>query len=162
MRSRPIAIGGVTAALAVVIMCMGGLIPLSTFICPIFCMMVLQILKKYIGVRFAWVWYATVAILSVLLSPDKEAAFVFLFLGYYPVIRDWFKKHPILIAVKFFYFNGSVLVMYWLLIHILGMTKIHQEFQELGLLMTVVTLLLGNLTFFLVDRSLEKIQRKFN
>ena len=161
MRSRPVALGGVTAALAVVLMCMGGLIPLSTFICPLLCMILLQILMKHIGVKYAWVWYSAVAILSVLLSPDKEAAFVFLFLGYYPIIRNWFRKHPLLNLVKIAYFNVSVLVMYWLLIHVLGMSAIYQEFQELGQLMTAATLLLGNVTFFMADCLLEKLKRKF-
>ena len=32
--AKNMALGGVMAALAVVIMCMGGLIPLATYVCP--------------------------------------------------------------------------------------------------------------------------------
>ena len=161
MRSRPVALGGVTAALAVVIMCMGTLIPLATFICPVLCMALLQILMKPLGIKYCWVWYSAVAILAVLLAPDKEAAFVFLFFGYYPLIRDVFQKHPILILGKLLYFNATVLVLYWVLIRVLGMAAVAQEIQELGKVMNGVTLVLGNVTFLLADRMLGIFKMKF-
>ena len=161
MKSRPIALGGVTAALAVVFMCMGTLIPFATFACPVFCMALLQILMKRLGVKFSWVWYFAVAILSVLLAPDKEAAFVFLFFGCYPLFRDVFQKHPILILGKLLYFNVTALILYWLLINVLGLADKGQEFQELGVLMTIVVLVLGNVTFLLADRMLGIFKKKF-
>ena len=33
-----VALGGMLAALAVVIMCLGGLIPVATFVCPMLCL----------------------------------------------------------------------------------------------------------------------------
>ena len=45
-----------------------------------------QAVLKTCGVRIAWAWYGAVAILSLLLAPDKEAAAVFAFLGYYPIV----------------------------------------------------------------------------
>ena len=161
MRSRPIALGGVTAALAVVIMCLGTLIPLATFVCPVLCMALLQILMKPLGIKNSWVWYGAVAILAVLMAPDKEAAFVFAFFGYYPLIRDVFQKHSILILGKLLYFNVSALVLYWLLIHVLGIAIKEQDFQELGTLITIVILVLGNVTFLLADRMLGIFKMKF-
>ena len=81
------ALGGIFAALAVVIMSLGGLIPASTFICPILSMILLTVVKSRCGSKIAWVWYGTVAILSLLFDPDKEAAAVFLFLGCYPILK---------------------------------------------------------------------------
>ena len=75
------------AALAVVIMSLGTLIPVATFVCPVLCMLILQLVLKLCGSRIAWAWYGAVAILSLLMAPDKEAAAVFLFLGYYPVVK---------------------------------------------------------------------------
>ena len=82
-----VALGGMLAALAVVIMCLGGLIPIATYVCPIVCSMLLAVMLKLCGRRFAWAWYAVVGILSSLFSPDKEGAAVFLFLGYYPILK---------------------------------------------------------------------------
>ena len=160
MRSRPIALGGVTAALAIVIMCMGGMIPLATFICPMLCMVLLQILLKPLGSRFSWVWYTAVAVLSLLLSPDKEAAFVFTFLGYYPIIKERFLPNFLCCVLKVVYFNTSVLLMYQLMIYLFGMDQILTEFEQMGKAIGVITLLLGNLTFFMVDRLLTVLKKK--
>jgi hypothetical protein len=50
--------------------------------------------------------------------------------------------------------------MYWLLIHIFGMAAIAAEFREMGIILTALTLLLGNLTFFLLDKVLSRPFRR--
>ena len=150
-----IALGGVLASLAVTITCLGGLIPAATFVCPMISMLILSVVLKRCGGRIAWAWYGAVAILSVLLSPDKEAAAVFAFLGYYPIIKPKLDKLPLRWLWKLLLFNAAVLLMYWLLMHIFGMAQIMQEFDEMGKAMTFVTLLMGNATFFLLDRLLS-------
>lgn len=150
-----IALGGVLAALAVTLTCLGGLIPVSTFVCPMLSMLILAIVRKRCGNRIAWAWYGSVAILSVLLSPDKEAAAVFAFLGYYPVLKPKLDNLPFRWLWKAVLFNVAILLMYWLLMHVFGMTQILQEFTEMGQVMTLVTLLMGNVTFFLLDRLLS-------
>ena len=150
-----IALGGVLASLTVTITCLGGLIPAATFVCPMISMLILSVVLKRCGGRIAWAWYSAVAILSVLLSPDKEAAAVFTFLGYYPIIKPMLDKLPLLWLWKLLLFNAAVLLMYWLLMHIFGMAQIMQEFDEMGKAMTFVTLLMGNATFFLLDRLLS-------
>ena len=148
------ALGGVLAALAVVIMCLGTLIPVATFICPMVCILLAQVVLKTCGVRIAWAWYGAVAILSLLLAPDKEAAAVFAFLGYYPIVKPRLDKTRLRWLWKGLLFNASVLVMYWLLLQVLGMAQIAAEFAEMGTVMMFVTLILGNVTFFLLDRLL--------
>ena len=73
------ALGGVLAALAVVLMSLGGLIPIFTYVSPMMGAVILQIVLLNCGVQVAWAWYGAVALLGVLLSPDKEAAAVFVF-----------------------------------------------------------------------------------
>ena len=149
-----IALGGVLASLAVTITCLGGLIPAATFVCPMISMLILTVVLKRCGIRIAWAWYGAVAILGLLLSPDKEAAAVFAFLGYYPVLKPKLDKLPLRWLWKLLLFNGAILLMYWLLMHIFGMAQIVQEFEEMGTLLTVLTLALGNVTFGLLDRLL--------
>ena len=148
------ALGGVMAALAVVIMALGGMIPLSTFVCPVLCMLILRGVLKKCGDRIGWAWYGTVAILSILMSPDKEAAAVFVFLGYYPILKPKLDKLPLKWLWKLLYFNAAILLMYWLLMHIFGMAEVIAEFAEMGTALTVVTLAMGNVTFVLLDRVL--------
>jgi len=156
MRSKayPVALGGMLAAAAVVLMCIGTIIPVATYAAPVLCMMVCQMVVKICGSRIAWAWSGTVSILSLLLSPDKEAAAVFVFLGYYPILKPWLDRQRLKWLWKGLLFNSSILVMYAILIHLLGMADIAGEFAEAGTVMTVVMLLLGNVTFFLLDRIL--------
>lgn len=153
-QTRSIALGGVFAALAVVIMCMGGLIPVATFICPMLCMLLLAIVRKNCGDRMAWAWYGAVAILGSLLGPDKEAAAVFVFLGYYPIVKPKLESLPLSWLWKALLFNAAILVMYWLLMNVFGMAQVAAEFEEMGTVIMLVTLVLGNVTFFLLDRLL--------
>ena len=149
-----VALGGVMAALAMVVMSMGTLIPVATYVCPMLCAVLLQMVLKICGQRIAWAWYGAVAILSLLLAPDKEAAAVFAFLGYYPIVKPKLDRLKGKWLWKILLFNVSTLVMYWLLMHIFGLDQIALDFEEMGAVMTVIMLILGNVTFFLLDRLL--------
>ena len=120
------------------------------------CALLLQFVLKLCGSRIAWAWYGAVAILGLLMSPDKEAAAVFVFLGYYPIVKPWLDRRRAKWLWKALLFNGATLLMYWLLMHLFGMTAILEEFQDLGIAMTAVLLVLGNVTFFLLDKVLSK------
>ena len=149
--AKYVALGGVMAALAVVIMCLGGLIPLATFVCPMLCCLMVKLVLTLCGQRIAWAWYGAVAILCALLGPDKEAAAVFVFLGYYPIVKPKMDKLPLKWLWKVLYFNIVTLAMYALLVYVLGMAELAAEYREMGVIRTVVTLLLGNLVFVLLD-----------
>ncbi len=157
--AKQTAFGGMMAALAMVIMNLGGLIPVATFVCPMLCMLLLAFVTKMCGSRMGWAWYGAVAILSVLLAPDKEAAAVFSFLGFYPIVTPRLDRARLGAALKLGLFNGLILAMYWLLIHLFGMDQVAKEYQELGTVLTIVMLVLGNVTFFLLDRVLTRFQR---
>ena len=155
------AIGGVFAALAVVIMSMGTLIPVATYVCPMLCMLILRLILPMCGKRIAWAWYGAVAVLSLLLCPDKEAAAVFAFLGYYPIVKSKLDTLRFPLLWKLGLFNAATVVMYWLLMFVFGMDAIAQEFQDMGTVLLAATLVLGNVTFLLLDRILSgKIKRK--
>lgn len=159
--SKNMALGGVLAALAVVIMCLGGLIPLATYTCPMLCCLLLKFVYQSCGKRIGWSWYGAVAILSLLMGPDKEAAAVFVFFGYYPLVKPKLDGMKLGWILKALLFNASVFIMYTLLIHLFGMAQVAAEFQEMGKILLIVTLALGNVTFFLLDRLLGmKLRRR--
>ena len=159
-KASSVALGGVLAALAVVIMCMGTIIPVATYVCPAICMLLGQVVLKICGGRVAWAWYGAVALLSVLLAPDKEAAAVFAALGYYPMVKPRLEKRKLPWLWKAALFNAVILALYWLLIHLMGMDALAEEFAEAGAVMTVVMLVLGNVVFFLLDKVLSKRFRR--
>lgn len=158
-QAKSIATGGMLAALAMVVMCLGGLIPIATYVCPMLCALVLQFVLRLCGKRIAWAWYMAVAVLSLLLAPDKEAAVIFVFLGYYPLIKPRLDALPLSWLFKLLFFNLMILASYGVLIYVLGLTAVLEEFAALGTVMTVVTLLMGNVVLFLLDLVLAKIHR---
>jgi len=151
------ALGGVLAALAVVVMSLGGLIPVATFVCPMLCMILLRFVCQLCGNRIGWAWYGAVAVLSFLLGPDKEAAAVFLFLGFYPIVKPKLDTMKVSWLLKLLLFNTAIGCMYYLLIHLLGMAQIAAEYAQMGTVLTVIMLLLGNLTFYLLDLVLTRL-----
>ena len=161
--AKNVALGGVMAALALVVMCLGGLIPLATYVCPMFCAVLLMVVLKLTGRRMAWAWYAAVSVLSMLLGPDKEAAAVFVFLGYYPILKPWLDQRKLSFLWKLVLFNAAIFAMYGALIYVFGLAELAAEFEELGKVMTAVTLALGNATLFMMDALLTLLEkRKFH
>ena len=148
------ALGGMLAALAVVMMSLGTVIPVATYVCPMLCALLLQGVLKTCGSRVAWAGYGAVALLSVLLAPDKEAAGVFVFLGYYPIVKPALDRKKGKWLWKGLLFNGSVCLLYFLLLRLLGLKQLTQEWSDMSVGMLAVLLVLGNVTFFLMDRLL--------
>lgn len=155
-----IALGGVLAALAVVILSLGTLIPVATFIAPMLCALLLAVVLAKCGGRIAWAWYGAVALLGALLAPDKEAAAVFVFLGYYPIVKPWLDKRRFGVLWKLALFVIATVAMYALLIFVLGMGAIAGEFREMGMALNLVALALGIVTFLLLDRLLGILAKK--
>ena len=146
-KSREIALGGMLAALSIIIMCLGTIFPFMTYVSP-------RITTKtgYIC------WYLAVTILSLLLCPDKEAAAVFSTFGTYPLFRFQFEKLPFKVILKLLYFNLLVLMLYWILLHVVGMAELQNEFEGVSLGLAVFMLIIGNVVFILFDRMLRKIE----
>ncbi len=159
MRNSPakqIAFGGIFAALALVIMNLGSLIPVATYVCPMLCMLMLALVNRMCGNRIGWAWYGAVAILSVLMAPNKEAAAVFAFLGFYPIVKPKFDALRFPLIPKLLLFNVLILTMYWLLLHVIGMEELSAELDGFGFVLAAVLLLMGNIIFLLLDFALNR------
>ncbi len=150
------ALGGVLAALAVVIMILGGALGIGTYAAPVLCALVLEIVRRNCGSRIGWAWFPAVAILGLLLCPDKEAAVVFCFLGSYPLVKPRLDRYKFSLLWKLAYFNILIFLMYWLLMNLLGMASLQAEFAEMGAGLLTVLLVLGNVTFLLLDKLLNR------
>ena len=160
-KSYPVALGGVLAALAVVIMTLGCLIPVATYVSPMLCGVLLLFVKQSCGNTIGWTWYGAVSVLSLLLSPDKEAASVFIALGYYPIIQPYLERSKLKWLWKLLFFNAVTILLYLILIYLFGMQQVVSEFAELGKIGLVITLILGNISFIMLDRLLHLVALKF-
>lgn len=153
MKARQMALGGMMTALSVVIMSLGSLIPVNTYLCPVLCILVNRTVLERCGKRIGWCYYLSVMVLSLLLAPDREAALVYAFLGYYPMVRPWFQRlGPLALAVKLVFFTLAGAVSYAVLLLVMGAGAAMAD----GWLLTAVTVLLWDVLFLLVDRLLGR------
>ena len=159
--AQNMALGGLLAAMATTVMCLGGMIPLATYVCCVICLALCQIILKLCGKRVTWAWYGTVALLGLLLGADREAAALYVVIGYYPILKPWFECFKIGFLMKLLYFNAATISMYWCLIYLLGMNQFSAEFHELGKIGLAILLVLGNLTFILTDKMLTLLEKKW-
>ena len=155
-QSRKIALCGMMTALSVVILSLGSLIPLATFACPLLAMICLLPAVCDYGAGAAAAVYAAVAVLGLLLCPDKEIALFYVFLGWYPGVRAQLDKLPRFVrgAVKCGLFTLSMTVMYALILHMFRLEAVVEEFSDCSAAMVVILLALGNVMFLIFDRVL--------
>ena len=142
-KSTQVAIGGVAAALCLLLMFCTGLVPFATYALP------------------AMVVYAAVALLSLGIVPDREAAMLFIFFfGYYPVITGLIQRLPTMVlqlVIKFVLFNVAMILSYLIIIYVLGIPDILESFGDFGKYSALVLLGMGNVVFAVYDFALSNI-----
>ena len=157
MKARQMALGGMMAAVSIVIMCLGSIIPVNTYICPVLCILTGAVVLDRCGKKAGWCHYLAVALLAMLLAPDREAALVYAFLGYYPMVRPWFRKlGAFAMAAKLVFFTLAGAASYAVLIFLVGVEGALEE----GWLLMAVTVILWDVLFLLVDRLLGLPMKK--
>ena len=153
-QSMTVAFCGMAAALSAVLMLAGGVIPIATYAVPMLCgTLLLPILIEF-GKKAAWATFFSVALLALILGFDKEAAFFYLFIGYYPIVKwplDRVKPKAKRILLKALVFTCAIGLMYALLLLLFPMEAMRREFQEMGAVMTAVFVVAYALCMFLYD-----------
>lgn len=157
MKSREVALCGLLNALAVVILSFGGLIPGATYCAPLLAMAVLlPVLEEY-SLPMAGAAWVSVSLLSLLFTPDRETALVYVFFGWYPLLRPRLARIPCRwarLAVKLLLCTGTILLLYGAVLRLMGLTA---DLLEAGRLLRLALLALGNLVFLLLDAALERL-----
>jgi hypothetical protein len=109
------------------------------------------------GKKWTLMVYAAAAALSLLLGPDKEAALLFAFLGYYPALKpalDGIRNTALRIAAKLGIFNLAAGAMLLLIVFVLNMQAIIAEYAAMGVVGCIAFAVLANVTMLLYDRLL--------
>ena len=109
-------------ALGVVFLCLGGIVPLALYACPILASAVLLPVRENCRRSVVWSCYAAIAVLGTLLGPDKESALLFVFLGYYPIVKprfDAIRRRPLRLAAKLLLAIAAVGAEYAFLLFVL-------------------------------------------
>ena len=155
--TRRIALGGMMVALATAILLMGGVIPAATFVGPAVAGLMLVPMLVEGGLRFALGGWIAISALGLMLCADKEAALLFLFLGWYPAVKwklDARLKGWKGITVKLVLWNLCAGAMVALIFFVLRMDQIIAEYREMGHALLIAFIVLANVTLLLYDRLL--------
>lgn len=162
-KTMRIAFCGMMAALSVVFMLLGGLIPMMTYVSPMVAGMVLGVILLEYGSTYAWLtWLATV-LCTLVLGTDKEAAVFYLFFGYYPILKQLLDSRivpkGICTAVKLGYFTLATGLMFLFLM--LFFPVLAAEFTEMGLGFTLVLVLLMDVCLLAYDHALPTFMQLY-
>ena len=132
-KTHELALCGVLCALAVAFLWLSGIIPLSTYAWPILASATLLPAREECRKSYAWSCFAAAAVLGLLLCADKEAALVFCFLGYYPLVKpnlDAISSKALRLFAKLGLCTVSMGVMYAFIIFVFKLPAVVQEFYH--------------------------------
>ena len=150
--------GGILCALSLVCMLL-TILPISEMGLPALAGAVLIPIILEIGVKWGWMSYACVALLSLLITPSMEAKVLFIaFFGYYPVLKaliERLRKIWLEWIIKLAVFNLTMIGAYWIMLTFLGLPA--DSFEIFGLDLPFVILAIGNVAFVLYDIALTGV-----
>ena len=156
-QSAMIAYCGMTVALSVVLLLLSGVIPIATYAAPLLTgLLLLPVLLEF-GFKAAWTTFFATALLSLFLDFDKEAAFFYLFIGYYPIVKwrlDRLQPRIVMWCIKLAVFAIALGLTYGFLALFLPAAAIWQEFREMGTVMMIGFIMLFLFCLMLYDRLL--------
>ncbi len=159
-QSLMIAFCGMMAGLSIVIMLLGGVIPVATYAVPMLCgILLLPILLEF-GEVAAWATFAATAAVALLMGFDKEAAFFYLFIGYYPIVKWRMERIPGKTGrflLKLLLFTAAIVIMYGLLFLLFPLSAMMEEFREMGVALTILFVAVYDLCMLLYDRLLPRL-----
>ena len=157
-QSRKIALCGVLCALSVVILLLGGLLAVAIYCAPLLAMAVLlPVLEEY-GPGTAGAAYGAVALLALLLVPDRETALVYVCFGWYPILRPRIAALPSLpvrLVCRLGVCGLSMFLLYGVTIRLLGLTAVTEELG--GGWLTAALAVMGCAVFLLLDLALGRL-----
>ena len=132
--SYRVALGGVVSSLCIFSMFLTGVMPFLYLTLPMIAGALMTIIVVEVNKSWAFLTYAAVSLLSIFVSPNKEAAIIFILLfGYYPIIKDSIEKlrfRLIRVLIKFILFNIIAVIDYQITLYILGVSDMADDFAE--------------------------------
>jgi hypothetical protein len=156
--SYKVSLGGIVAALCLVMMFLTAVFPPLNMTLPLFAGMLISVVAIEVSDSWAFVTYIVVSLLSFFITPDKEAAIFFaLLFGYYPVLKDIIERLRSFIvrwALKLLVFNAAIIIIYELTVKVLGTVDLVEEFGFMKQYMMPALLVIFNAMLILYDVTL--------
>lgn len=153
------ALGGMCIGLSAALMMLSSLIPFLTYAIPAMAALLVMFMRIECGWKWALGVYVGSSIVCALVVPEKEAVAIYIALvGYYPLLKLLLDKLPKIAGyiVKSAFFVGMIIGIYYIIMHIFGIsTELLDETQGFMIPLLVV---LGLIAFIMYDIAIEKLE----
>ena len=150
-----LSLSALMAALGTVLMLSSNLIPVLTYVAPMLASLTLIPILTEFGKKYAWMTWGVTALLALLLCADREAAFFYLFIGWYPILKptlDHIPSGAVRILSKLLLFTLVFVLLFVLLTFVIGLEDMKSE-----MLLSIVVYAMLVATMLLYDRVYERM-----
>lgn len=151
---KRIVVCGALCALAVIILYLGALIEVLDLSMGAIASLVIVLIVIEMGYSFAWVSYAAISVLSVILLPQKLPAIMFAaFMGFYPIIKSYVEKlnsSAIRWCLKLIVANAAFFAMFFIIKYFMP-----DQLESDAMMLTLYVL--ANGAFVLYDYAVSKL-----
>ena len=150
--SYHIALGGIIAALCIACMFLTGVFPMFYLILPMLASAFIYIMVLETSGYWGFLTYLSVGLLSIFVTPNKDASLAFLFFfGYFPLLRhlmERFRWKFVGFLLRLAVFNAAVLAFFWVSVYVLGMKELLESLGDYGKYGGWILLGIANVMFF--------------
>lgn len=160
-RTQKLALGGIFAGLAVVLMFLANFLPMLNIALPVFAGMALMPLMVELDWKWALGAYAAAGLLSLILIRNLDSLILFLGLfGWYPILKGVLEQKKLSrwveYLIKLVCFNAALAICCGLVFFLLGVTQLFSQILafQYGIVLFFV---LMNLVFLLYDFCLRRV-----
>lgn len=162
--SAKTSLGGVIAALSIVLMFLTSIMPTMTYALPAAAGVLITVIVIEINKKWAFGVYAAVSLLSILLVADKEAAVMYvMFFGYYPILKAVFERRfskTVSMILKLTVFNISMVIAFLISTYVFMIP--FEEMEKYGPIAAFGLLAVGNVIFVIFDFALSNLITIYN
>ncbi len=159
--SRRIALCGLMTALGAALMLLGGLFPIATYVMPLAAGVLLLPARSEYGTGTALVQWLATGLIVLALGVDREAAFFYVFLGYYPAIKpkfDAIRPFAVRLVGKLALFAAATAAMYAFLYFILQLSAVIEQMAEAGFILGALFFVMLIACMLIYDAALDALE----
>lgn len=160
--SYKISLGGIISALSILFMFCTGFMPLLAFVIPAFVGAMSIILYVEISTKWAVLTYVVISLLSMFITPDKEAALIYImFMGFYPIVAEYINKLGSSVLkwiIKLIIYNVMIILYYQLIIRVVAGSELIDDMGDLGRYGVYIYLAITNVVFVIYDIAIANLK----
>lgn len=163
--SYKVALGGVVSSLSIMCMFLTAVFPAMYLALPMVAGGLLMVVVAEVNLSWAFLTYAAISLLSVFVTPDKEAALIFImFFGHYPILKQVIErsgKRACRILFKLAAYNICIILNFRLTVYVMGYDQILEDIAAWGEYRLYILLGISNIVFLLYDYTLTGYMRLY-